>query len=408
MAGPLAGVKVLDFTFYLPGPFCVFILTDLGADTIKVERAAPKEEKEHPEEDESEVIKKAYDPRDRNKRSIALDLKSKEGKEIYLKLAAKSDVVVAEGRPGMPERLGIGYQDIKKTNPRIIYCHISGYGYGGPYEQIPGFDPNYVAVGGVQGQIGYGTDGIHVPTTEAMAIGDMCGGSLHGAVAIISALYAREKTGKGQFIDTACADGVAYIQGMRHAPLWYSHKKKIRRGSRLPLVFECKDGKFINFSIMGPYWEKLCRAVGLERYIPDASIIQLIGLEDYLPDPVAARRKEREIVGSLTGIFLSKTRAEWLPILMKADTCVSPVNEIDELFDDPQIIARKMVVEVDHPTLGKVKQVGIPFKMSETQPELRSMAPLTGQNTEEILLELGYTKANIKKMKDAGLVKSSS
>jgi crotonobetainyl-CoA:carnitine CoA-transferase CaiB-like acyl-CoA transferase len=131
-------------------------------------------------------------------------------------------------------------------------------------------------------------------------------------------------------------------------------------------------------------------------------------LEDYLPDPVESRRKQHEAVAALTGIFLGKTRAEWMPILMKADTCVTPVNEIDELFDDPQIIARKMVVEIDHPTLGKVKQVGIPFKMSETQPELRSMAPLTGQNTEEILLELGYTKANIKKMKDAGLVKSSS
>jgi crotonobetainyl-CoA:carnitine CoA-transferase CaiB-like acyl-CoA transferase len=227
-------------------------------------------------------------------------------------------------------------------------------------------------------------------------------------VAIIAALYSRDKTGKGQFIDTACADGVAYIQGMRHAPLWYSQKKKIRRGSRLPMIFECKDGKFINFSVMGPYWEKLCRAVGLEKYIPDASIIQLIGLEDYLPDPVASRRKEREIVAALSNIFLGKTRAEWLPILIKADTCVSPVNEINELFEDPQIIARKMVVELDHPTLGKIKQVGIPFKMSETQPEIRSMAPLTGQNTEEILLELGYTKADIKKMKDAGQINTSN
>ena len=135
--------------------------------------------------------------------------------------------------------------------------------------------------------------------------------------------------------------------------------------------------------------------------------VQAAGLEDYLPDPVEARRKEREVVAALSSIFLGKTRAEWLPILMKADTCVTPVNEIDELFEDPQIIARKMVVELDHPTLGKVKQVGIPFKMSETQPEVRSMPPLTGQHTEEILLELGYTKADIKKMKDAGQVKTS-
>jgi crotonobetainyl-CoA:carnitine CoA-transferase CaiB-like acyl-CoA transferase len=174
------------------------------------------------------------------------------------------------------------------------------------------------------------------------------------------------------------------------------------------MVFECKDGKYINFAVAGEYWDKLCKAVGLEKYIPYVKDIQAFGLEDYLPDPVESRRKQREAVAALAGIFLGKTRAEWMPILMKADTCVTPVNEIDELFDDPQIIARKMVVEVDHPTLGKVKQVGIPFKMSETQPELRSMAPLTGQNTEEILLELGYTKANIKKMKDAGLVKSSS
>jgi crotonobetainyl-CoA:carnitine CoA-transferase CaiB-like acyl-CoA transferase len=405
MAGPLAGVKVLDFTTYLPGPFCVFILADLGADTIKVERTSPKEgSRPH---GEAETLTKAWDPKDRNKRSISLDLKSKEGKEIFLKLAAQSDVLVVEGRPHMPDRLGLAYEDIKKINPKIIYCHISGFGFGGPYEQVAGFDPNYVAVGGVQGQIGYGTDGIHVPTTETMAIGDMCGGSLHGAIGIISALYSREKTGKGQFIDTACADGVAYIQGMRHAPLWYTQKKKIRRGSRLPMIFECKDGKFINFSIAGPYWEKLCRAIGMEKYIPDGPIVQSGGMEDYLPDPVAARRKEREIVGALTGVFLAKTRAEWLPLLMKADACVSPVNEIDELFDDPNIIARKMVVELDHPKVGKVKQVGIPFKMSETQPEFRSFAPLTGENTEEILHELGYTKAAIKKMMDAGLVKGA-
>jgi crotonobetainyl-CoA:carnitine CoA-transferase CaiB-like acyl-CoA transferase len=405
MAGPLAGVKVLDFTFYLPGPFCVFILTDLGADTIKVERVTAKASGGPP--DKSEEIKKAYDPRDRNKRSIALDLKSKEGKEIYMKLAAKSDVVVVEGRPGMPERLGLGYQDLSKINPRLIYCHISGFGYGGPMEQVPGFDPNYVALGAVQGQIGYGPQGIHVPTTESIAIGDMCGGSLHGAVAIISALYAREKTGKGQFIDTACADGVAYIQGMRHAPLWYSQHKKIRRGSRLPMVFECKDGKFILFAVAGEYWDKLCRAVGLEKFIPYVEDIQAFGLEDYRPDPVETRRKQREAVSALTSIFLGKTRAEWMPILIKADTCVTPVNEIDELFEDPQIIARKMVVELDHPTLGKIKQVGIPFKMSDTQPEIRSMAPLTGQNTAEILAELGYSKADIKKMKDNGFVKTS-
>jgi crotonobetainyl-CoA:carnitine CoA-transferase CaiB-like acyl-CoA transferase len=126
-----------------------------------------------------------------------------------------------------------------------------------------------------------------------------------------------------------------------------------------------------------------------------------------MPDPVETRRKQREAVAALTGIFLGKTRAEWMPILMKADACVTPVNEIDELFDDPQIIARKMVVELDHPTLGKIKQVGIPFKMSGTQPEIRSMAPLTGQNTAEILAELGYSKTDIKKMKDAGFVKTS-
>jgi CoA:oxalate CoA-transferase len=173
------------------------------------------------------------------------------------------------------------------------------------------------------------------------------------------------------------------------------------------MVFECKDGKFILFAVAGEYWEKLCRAVGLEKFIPYVEDIQAFGLEDYRPDPVETRRKQREAVSALTSIFLGKTRAEWMPILIKADTCVTPVNEIDELFEDPQIIARKMVIELDHPTLGKIKQVGIPFKMSDTQPEIRSMAPLTGQNTAEILAELGYSKADIKKMKDNGFVKTS-
>jgi len=193
MAGPLAGVKVLDFTFYLPGPFCVFILTDLGADTIKVERVTPKASGGPP--DKSETIRKAYDPRDRNKRSIALDLKSKEGKEIYLKLAAKSDVVVAEGRPVCRNGFGIGYEDIKKLNPKIIYCHISGFGYGGPMEQVPGFDPELCGF-----RRGAGPDRLTVPTASMSPPPNpshrryVPSGSSHGAVAIVVWLfYARER-----------------------------------------------------------------------------------------------------------------------------------------------------------------------------------------------------------------------
>lgn len=401
MRGPLEGVKVLDFSTYLPGPFCTAILTDLGATTIKVERVIPRGACVSWGPDE---VRRAYNSRERGKRSIALDLKSQAGKEIYLKLAAKSDVVVAEGRPKMPERLGLGYEDIERINPTVIYCHISGYGYGGPYEQVPGFDNNYVAVGGVLGHIGYGPGGIHVPTWESIAIGDMCGGGLQGAVAIIGALYAREKTGKGQFIDTACAAGTAYIQGMNNGPDWFSRRRKTRRGSILPMVFQCKDGKYINFAINGPYWEKLCRVVGLEQYISDRDIVNARYLDDDFPDTVAARRKQSEIVGMMTGIFLGKTRDEWLPILMKADTCVSPVNEIDEVFTDPQMLSRGMLLELDHPVLGKMKQVGIPFKMSETQPEVRSLAPLPGQHTEEILCELGYSRGCIERMTEAGII----
>lgn len=390
MAGALEGIRVLDLTRYLPGPFCTLILADMGADVIRVEMPETQDAVKGgffsrrgfgPAIQLNEEESIAYSSLGRNKKSVVLYLKDEREREVYYELVKTADVVVEDFRPGVAKRLEIDFETLKKFNPDIIYCAVSGFGQEGPYSLLPGFDPNFASVGGLLGATG-DREGNHV--LPGLPVADLTGG-MFGAMGIAFGIIARMKGKGGQFIDISCTDAIAYLIGVRLGPLFFSKGIVPGRGRRLAHVYKTKDAKFLCFSFgMPKFWENTCHVLGLEQYIPDWHCIQALGLEDSMENPEEIKRKQEEIISSISQEIATKNRDEWFAIFSKADVCASPVYAVEETFSDPHIIYRNMVKELDHPGLGKVKQVGIPIKMSKTPGEIRSFAPKRGEHTQEI------------------------
>lgn len=372
------------------GPFCTQLLADMGADVLKVEEPTARWKALEPgREDESRAFRSV----DRNKRSISLNLKNPEAQKIFLKLAEKADVVVEDYRPGVADRLGIGYDTLKKINPRLIYCAITGYGQDGPYRLLAGHNTNYIAMAGVLG-ISCCPDG-H-PTPPGVPIGDYGGGSMQGAMGILMAIIAREKTGRGQFVDVSMLDGVLSWVGARHAAQYFATGQQPPPG-RLALIFETRDGKLLCLSNSEPwFWERLCRLLGREDIIPYYEYVR--------PYPEKTGPEQKIVLAALKEAVAAKTREEWFKILSEADALVSPVYTFDEVFSDPHVLHRKMVLEFDHPAFGKVKQVGISLKLSDTPGKVRTLAPQRGQHTQEVLTSLGYSDDQISELREAGAI----
>lgn len=389
MVQALEGIKVLDLSRMI-GPYCTQFLSDMGADVLKVEELTARWKEAEPGR---EGDSRAYRSVDRNKRSIALNLKNPEAKNIFLKLAESADVVVEDFRPGVADRLGIGYETLKQINPHIIYCAISGYGQDGPYRLLAGHNTNYIAMAGVLG-ISCCPDG-H-PTPPGVPIGDYGGGSMQGAIGILTAIIAREKTGKGQFVDVSMLDGVISWVGARHAAQYFATGQQPPPG-RLALIFETSDKKLICISNSEPwFWERLCKLIGRQDLIEYYPYIR--------PYPEVGGEKQKLVLDALKDAFLERTRDEWFKVLSDADALVSPVYSFDEVFSDPHVLHRKMVVELEHPTLGRVKQVGISLKLSDTPGEIRSFAPVRGEHTEEVLRSIGYGPDQIASLRESGVI----
>ncbi|MBN1905348.1 MAG: CoA transferase [Deltaproteobacteria bacterium] len=386
----LSGLTVLDLSRFAPGPFCTGILGDMGADIIKIEeagrpsgrRAENGKGKGMPEVREFAPPDSPYDPSNRNKRSIGINLKSDAGREIFYRLAKKADIVVEGFRPGVTDRLGIGYEKLREINRRIIYCAITGYGQDGPYKFLPGHDVNYIS------QAGYLAI-LKEPRLPGNLIGDIAGGGMQAVIGILAAVIARAKTGEGQFVDISITDGVIAQLGPYFAA--YSMNKKMP--DEIDLVstgtvpfynlYRTKDGKMLGLGCSEPwFYVNLCKAMGCEEMIPYQGEVE----------------KYEEITERFSKIFLTKTRDEWFDILTKSDIAVSKVLSFDELAEDPQIKHRDMIVELDHPELGKVKQAGIPVKLSATPGSIRKFAPKRGEDAVNILLETGYSKEEIEKL----------
>lgn len=373
----LAGLRVVDLSRYAPGPYCTMLLADLGADVIVVEEPPERARRVDLAMGVSERAR-AFLPLGRNKRSIALDLGDAASREVFFGLVERADVVVEGFRPGVAARLGVDYEAVRSRNARTIYCSISGYGQRGPYASHVGHDLNYIAVAGILGSIG---DAGGPPAIPLNLIGDFAGGGLFAAFSILAAIVARERTGRGQHIDLAMSDGALSLACLAAADTLETGVPP-RRGEyylngALPCyhVYTCADGKSLAVACMEPwFWRRLCTHLGAE----------------HLVEAQFDATRATEIRTFLERRFSEKSRDAWFAELRDLEVCVTPVYDMQEALADEHHRAREMLVELEHPEFGSIRQVGIVPKLSDTPGAVRSLAPRPGEHTGEILRELGF------------------
>lgn len=386
MTLPLDSIRVLDLTRLLPGPFCTWLLADFGADVIKVEDPSLGDYARWSEPKQGDMGA-MFHALNRNKKSLSLNLKTEKGREIFRQLVKEADVLVESFRPGVMDRLGVGYESLKEINPRLIYCAITGYGQDGPYAHLPGHDINYLSYAGMldlQGVRG------GPPFVPAVQVADIGGGALMAGMGILMALLARDRTGKGQFVDISMMDGV--ISWMPVLSDFLATGRLPRRGEMVLSggkacygVYETADGRYLSVGALEPkFWEVFCQEIGKPEFI------------SRLNAPLDEQERMKE---SIAAVMKTKTLAEWMDIFRDKDTCVAPVLNLEEAVQNPQVKHRQMVMEVQHPSLGMIRQVGFPIKLSETPAQYRHSAPKLGEHNEEILTQLGYSAADIEQLR---------
>lgn len=397
MVLPLEGIRVLDLSRILTGPFCSMILADLGAEVIKVEMPGKGDDTRSWGPPFIEGESAYFLCINRNKKSMTLNLKKEKGKEILHKLVEKCDVLLENFSPGVTQKLGVDYGTICKINPRIIYCSISGFGQTGPYKDWPAYDIIIQGMGGLMGITG---EHGRPPVRIGVAITDM-GAGMYAAIAVLSALVAREKTGKGQWIDVSLLDSTVSWLTYMAANYFATGEVPIRAGSAHPNIvpyqcFETSDGKYLTVAVGNDnLWKSFCNALGLEELIENPK---------FATNPKRVENRN-ELIPILTKIFLTKTREEWMEVLLKERVPCGPVYTMDEVFHDPQVLHRSMLVEIEHPKAGRIRQIGIPMKFSETPGKIKAPPPLLGQHTKEILRSLlGYSENDIDQLKKEGII----
>ncbi|GAK07967.1 CaiB/BaiF CoA-transferase family protein [Geomicrobium sp. JCM 19038] len=392
MEALLRGIKVLDLTRLLPGPYCTMFLSDHGADVIKVEEPTLGDYGRS-----TEPIVDGYSARhlsvNRNKRSLSLNLKSEEGKEIFLKLVQDADVVVESFRPGVMKKLGLSYEELTAYKEDLIVCSISGFGQDGPYMKRAGHDLNYIGYAGILGLMG---EKGQTPPPPSVQVADLGGGSLMALSAILMALFSRERTGKGQYIDISMLDGalswLSAIAGghLEKGDLPQQGEFRLSGVKASYSVYETKDARYMAVAPMEEkFWRRFCELIGREDLI------------EHLHDSLEGQKQMKE---DLQQLFYTKTQKEWTDLLAHEETCVSPVNDIEEVLRDPQVEARNMVIETEHPELGTLKQLASPLKFSGADAQIEREAPTLGQHTDEILSELGYSKETIQHLRQTKLI----
>jgi crotonobetainyl-CoA:carnitine CoA-transferase CaiB-like acyl-CoA transferase len=386
VSGPLDGFLVLDLTRLLPGAYCTLLLADLGAEVVKVEEPGRGD----PLRDAPPVVDgggAAHLALNRGKRSLTLDLKAAEGPEVLGRLAEGARAVVQSFRPGVADRLGVGYETLTGRNPGLVYCALTGYGQDGPYVDRPGHDVNYSALAGILEQTGT-PDG--PPVIPAVQVADLAGG-MGGAVGILACLLEAERTGRGQFLDLAMLDAAASWAAL----LWSGYLATGTRPDRgewfltgalaCYRVYPAGDGRYLAVGALEPkFWQVLCDALGVSD------------LADFQFD---ANRQE-EVAARLGEIFLTRSRDEWVTALEGLQACVAPVNDIAEAVTDRQLVHREMVAEVGGRIVGPGRLVKLPGR----QPEPLAPAPALGEHTDEVLTRAGFTPADVAGLRERGVV----
>jgi crotonobetainyl-CoA:carnitine CoA-transferase CaiB-like acyl-CoA transferase len=372
---PLGGSTLLDLSRQLPGPFCSTLLADLGMDVLVV--TAP---------DDPFALGIPFLAR--NKRSLTLDLKTDAGREIFHRLAAGADVVLEGFRPGVADRLGVGWDALRAGNPRLVYCAITGYGQDGPYRNRAGHDINYLAQAGV---LAYAGPAGGPPALAGVPFADVAAGSLMAAVGILAALAARATTGRGQLVDVAMLDGAAALN-VYGILLHHLHGQAPGRGTAqltghhpCYAVYETRDGRHVTIGAYEPhFWATLCRH---------------FGREDFVPHQWAEGAKREEMFAFFRAAFRARSLAEWVDALGGVDVCFAPVLTVEEAFADPQLVHRGLFQDV-----AGMRAPGLPIRLSDTPGGIRTPPPALGRDTDAVLAGLGFGPAEIARLRGARVV----
>jgi alpha-methylacyl-CoA racemase len=398
---PLDGIRVLDLTRLLPGGFCSQWLADFGAEVIKVEdtgagdyiRFAPPYYEAAPGEDEAEIVSTRsalYLSLNRSKRSVRIDLKSVVGREAFLRLVETADVVLEGFRPGVMDRLGVGYETLIGINPGLVYCAITGYGQDGPNCDRAGHDLNYLGSTGlldITGQKG------GPPIQPGAQIGDLGGGAMTAAFGVMTALFAKERTGKGQMVDISMTDGamswLAMVAGAHFADGGVPVRGEVLLAGAVVcyLPYEAADGWISCGALEPKFWKAFCEGVGMPHLV------------EHQFDPPGSPGWER-----VAEVFRSKTRAGWKTFNDEHNCCIEPILNVEEALDSDLAKERGMVVEIDQPGIGTVRQVGNPVKLSETPAKAPGPAPVAGADTADVLAEAGLSREEIGALLESGAI----
>src|SRR5882672_4533543 len=396
--GVLDGITVLEVARVPPAEMPGMFLADMGADVLKIETPGL----DHTDDPDAQR-RAAFAFVNRNKRSMALNMKAPEGQEIFRRLATNADVIVEGFRPGVMKRLGADYETIRALNPRIVYCSLSGFGQDGPYRDYPAHDMNYLSLAGVLNLIG--DAGSKKPVIPLNLVADYAGASLHGALGIVLALFGRERTGRGQHVDVSYLDTtVSLLAATPNMRFFFSDGQAPKRGEGFLggsypyyAIYETRDDKLLTIGCTEPWlWENFCNAIGrpdFKRFARTSE--QLVR---------AANAEEQAAREEIEKIIRTRDRDEWYEALVKADVCVGKVYDVEEMVRDPQINHRQMIVDAQHPTHGRVRQIGIAIKLSDTPGTIRSAAPMPSEHTEDVLKDLGMTAAEIAELQRKGIV----
>ncbi|TMC14760.1 MAG: CoA transferase [Chloroflexi bacterium] len=397
--GPLKGLRVLDLTRVLVGPYATMQLADLGAEVIKVERPGDGDETRHvaPLQDGESHYFLAVN---RNKLGLAVDMKRPEGKQILVDLARRSDVFIENFRPGVAQRLGLDYESLSKENPRLIYCSISAFGQTGPYASRSALDIAIQAMSGVMSITG---EPGGPPTRLGLPMADLCGG-LFAVIGVLSAVYERERTGRGQFVDFSMLDGMVGLLMYMATRVFMTAEDSPKIGTGhhgiVPYgAFPASDGYLVIANIGEAFWPKICAAIGRPELAADPRY-----------DTNLKRVDRRQEVDALLAEAMSgKTVAEWDEVFERHDVPHAPILEISEVLRHPQVLARGMVGEFEHPTLGRFPALGRAIRFPDHEGEPLRPPPRLGEHNESVLRDLlGYTPEQIAKLRGDGVIGGGS